>query len=188
MDSKSTEISQGNLYKNPNIKVENIKTKRIEFNKDILFIQHAYQLSIIKIIGMIMYKSPDEYTENIGFKEKLLLVTKKENNKDDLKEKNENKNLKVIKRDSLFNNIFYPEIDLSALNNSINNAIIENAEEYNNLMDGNINIDAESLRNKNNNYQNSSEGQQLFEMMKEDDMNYHILDDYKEDDGSESDY
>ena len=187
-DGKNTENFQGNIYKNPNNKIEIIKPKAIEFNKDILFIQHVYQLSIIKIIGMIMYKSQDEYTDNIGFKEKLLLVTKKENNKDDLKEKNENKNLKVIKRDSLFNNIFYPEIDLSTLNNSINNAIIENAEEYSNLMDGNINIDAESLRNKNNNYQNSSEGQQLFEMMKEDDMNYHILDDYKEDDGSESDY
>ena len=185
-DSQNSEIVQGNQFKNPNIKVENIKAKKIEFNKDILFIQHVYQLSIIKIIGMIMYKSPDEYTENIGFKEKLLLVTKKENIKNDLEEKKSN-TVKVIKRDSLFNNIFYPEIDLSTLNNSINNAIIENAEEYNNLMDGNINIDDESLRNKNNN-KNNSEVEQLFEMMKEDDINYHNLDDYKEDDGSDSDY
>ncbi len=58
-DSHNSEVVQGNIFKNPNNKVENIKTKNIEFNKDILFIQHVYQLSILNIIGMIMYKSPD---------------------------------------------------------------------------------------------------------------------------------
>jgi hypothetical protein len=181
-------------FKNPNNIISKNEQKSqknyIKFNKDLLFIQHAYQLSIINIIGMIMYKSPDTYTENIGFNEKLLVVTKKENNnkyndyeeKKSIKEKKKKSNLSL-------NNINSVEFDLSNLNNSIS-TIMEN-EEYNKLWDGNIkideNINANNNKNKENN-KNSSKvhfsNEELFETMKDDDINYHIIYDYKEDDGS----
>ena len=181
-------------YKNPNNKIEIIRNIKKVFNKDTLSIQHAYQLSIINVIGMIMYKPPDEYSENIGFKEKLLVVTKKENDNENRKNNyEEKKSGEKIKKSNLnLNNIVTSEFDLSTLNNSINNSIIENTEEYNNLMSGNIKIEENIKKrnkenNKNNNKVHFSNGE-LFEMMKEDDENYNILDDYKEDDGSDSDY
>ena len=193
-NKNNPEIIKGNNYNNPNNKVEIIKNYKKTFNKDILSIQHAYQLSIINIIGMIMYKSPDEYNDNIGFKEKLLVVTKKENENENRKNTfEEKKSGEKIKKSNLnLNNIITSEIDLSTLNNSISNSLIENAEEYNNLMNGNIKIEENiRKRNKENNKNNIkvhfSNGE-LFEMMKEDDENYNILEDYKEDDGSDSDY
>ena len=81
------------------------------------------------------------------------------------------------------------EFDLNSFNNSISTTVIENNEEYNNLMDGNLKID-ENITNKNN--KNSTKvhfsNANLFELMKDEDVNYNILDDYKEDDDSDSDY
>ena len=56
-------------------------------------------------------------------------------------------------------------------------------------MSGNIKIEEKNINKTNKNsskvhFSNSN----LFELMKDDDINYNILDDYKEDDGSDSDY
>jgi len=58
-----------NQFKNPNNKVEKIKKKKIVFNTENLYIQHVYQMSIINIIGMIIYKPPESFTDNIAFNE-----------------------------------------------------------------------------------------------------------------------
>ena len=59
-------------------------------------------------------------------------------------------------------------------------------------MNGNIKIE-ENIKKKNrennkNNIKVHFSNGELFEMMKEDDENYNILEDYKEDDGTDSDY
>ena len=187
-NKNNSENIKSNTFKNPNNKVEYIKSKKKEFNKDILIIQHAYQLSILSVIGMIMYKSPDEYNENIGFKDKLLMVGRRENNKNNLEEK-KNKLIKAKKSNLNLSSLVSAEFDLNSFNNSISTTVIENNEEYNNLMDGNLKID-ENITNKNN--KNSTKvhfsNANLFELMKDEDVNYNILDDYKEDDDSDSDY
>ena len=181
-------------YQNQNNIIDKVKNEKkteknyIQFNKDILFIQHAYQLSIMNIIGMVMYKSPDEYNGNIGYNQKLLLVTEKENNNkndDDIEEK---KSISKKKKSNLnLFNMNSVELDLSALTNSISTPIIESNEEYNNLWDGNIKID-ETI-NINKEYKNNSSkahvsNVELFETIKDEDINYNIIYDYKEDDGS----
>jgi hypothetical protein len=179
-NQKYLDITEVNKFKNPNNKVKQIKTAIKIFNEDVLFIQHAYQLSIINIIGMVMYKSPDDYTGNISFNEKILLVKK---SKDDTDEK---KDIKSKKNKSNNSNIVNFDFDVS---NSISTAIIENEDEYNDLMDGNINCDDYVNSNKNKNVgQDPIKIENLFEMMEKEDVNYNILADYKEVDGNDSDY
>ena len=182
---------------NPNnISEKSINEKKaeihyIKFNKDILFIQHAFQLSIMNIIGMFMYKSPDEYTGNIGFNQKLLLVTEKENNNNDIEEKKSNSKKK--KSNLNFFNVQSGEIDLSNINNSISTTILESNEEYNNLWDGNIKLDEienininnkDNKENKKNSLKIHCSNKDLFETIKDEDINYNIFYDYKEDDSS----
>ena len=179
-NKRNIESHQTNYIKNPNTNVELVKTSIKKFNKDSLFIQHAFKISIINIIGMIVYKTPDEFNENIGFNEKILLVAPSENHANN----DENKKEKMGKSNLSFYNLITAEFDL---NNSISTAIIENNEEYNDLMDGNINCD-EYINNKkdkdNKNHKVHFQNDQLFEMMKKDDADYNILADYKEVDGS----
>ena len=181
-----------NNYKNPNNKVEIIKAYKKVFNKELLVIQKVYNLSIINFIGMIMYNSPEEYSGNIGFKEKILIVSRKDNinnnNRNNLEEK-KSKEKKDKKPNLNLSNTFSAEFDLSNLTNNLSTTIIENNEEYNNLMDGNIKIEEKNINKTNKNsakvhFSNSN----LFELMKDDDINYNILDDYKEEDGTDSDY
>ena len=175
-------------YQNQNNIIDKVKNEKktennyIKFNKDILFIQHVYQLSIMNIIGMFMYKSPDEYTGNIGFNQKLLLVTEKENNNNDIEEKKSNS--KQLKSNLNLINLNSVELDLTSFNNSINTTIIESNEEYNNLWDGNINIDETININKENKNNSSKVHEEIFETIKDEDINYNIIYDYKEDDGS----
>ena len=179
-NQKNLDIIEVNKFKNPNNKVKQIKTAIKRFNEDVLFIQHAYRLSIINIIGMVMYKSPDDYTGNILFNEKILLVKE---SKDDTDEKKETK---TQKNKSNSSNIVNLDFDVS---NSISTAIIENEEEYNDLMDGNINCDDYVNSNKNKNVSQAPiKAENLFEMMAKEDVNYNILADYKEVDGNDSDY
>ena len=187
-------------FKNPNNIIERPKNEKKseiyynKFNKDILFIQHAFQLSIINIIGMFMYNSPDEYTGNIGYNEKLLLVTEKENSNKDYDNKEKKNSSKKKKSNNLYN-MNSVEIDLSSLN-SISTTIIESNEEYNNLWDGNLKIDETINNNNKSNKENKINSikvhysnEELFETIKDEDINYNILNEYKEDDGSyDSDY
>ena len=178
-------VVEVNKFKNPNNKVNQIKTAVKKFNKDLLYIQHAYRISIINIIGMVMYKSPDDYTGNISFNEKLLLISQPT---DERKEKKKPKPKKIInlKISKILNYDFNKPKNIST-------AIIENEEEYNeeeynDLMDGNVNCDEyiDAARNKNNTgvpFQDKD----LFEMMKKDDINHKYLADYKVGDGNDSD-
>ena len=179
-NKRKMESLQNNRIKSPNTNVEFVETSIKKFNKDSLFIQHAFKISIINIIGMIVYKTPNEFNENIGFNEKILLATPSKNHTNN----DENKKEKIGKSNLSFYNLITAEFDL---NNSINTAIIENNEEYNDLMDGNINCD-EYINNKkdkgNKNHKVHFQNDQLFEMMKDDDVDYNILEQYQEVDGS----
>ena len=64
-----------NEYRNLNNKIQKVRNMINVYNNDTLYIQHVYKFSIINIIGMIMYKTPDEYNGNIFYNEKILLVT-----------------------------------------------------------------------------------------------------------------
>ena len=85
------------------------------------------------------------------------------------------------------------EIDLSNINNSISTTILESNEEYNNLWDGNIKLDEienininnkDNKENKKNSLKVQFSNKDLFETIKDEDINYNIFYDYKEDDGS----
>ena len=177
------ESSSAYEFKNPNNKVEKIKKKKIIFNKDTLYIQHVYQMSIIKIIGMIMYKSSEEYSGNISYNERILMVSenKKDKSEDFIEEKKETK--KKSKKNIMFsNNIIINDLDLTTSTSTIN---IDNSEEYNKLMDGTFNIEDE-----NDNINKVKKGKQskvhfsteeLFENIKEDDAYYNAFKDYRED-------
>ena len=202
--NKKGETIKINIFKNPNSRFENNDKKEEEkkkkkkkeiiykkFNSETLVIQHAFQIGIINIIGMVSYLPQDEYKNNVGFSQKILLITRKEDIKKNI-EDNEEKNYYKKKSILNSNNSIYSELNLSNLNKTINTTVIENAEEYNNLMDGNYKIE-DIAGNVKNNKKNTSKvhfnNEILFEMMKEDDDNYNALDDYKEDDGSgDSDY
>ena len=170
-------------FKNPNNKVEKIKKKKIIFNKDTLYIQHVYRMSIVKIIGMIMYKSSEEYSGNISYNERILMVSenKKDKSEDFIEEKKETK--KKSKKNIMFsNNIVINDLDLTTSTSIIN---IDNSEEYNKLMDGTFNIEDE-----NDNINKAKKGklskvhfstEELFENIKEDDAYYNAFKDYRED-------
>ena len=59
-------------FKNPNNIKQIVRGKEKIFDNKYLYKQNACQFAIINILGMIMYKTSDEFTENIGFNEKLL--------------------------------------------------------------------------------------------------------------------
>ena len=198
-NNKKGDTIKINEFKNPNTKFEDITKKEEEkgkkrkkeiiykkFSIETLVIQHAFQIGIINPIGMVSYLPQNEIKNNVFFNKKILLVTRKENNKKNY-EDNEEKTLNENEKKS-----DYTEFDLSNLNQTINSTNIENLEEYNNLMDGNYKMDEIDISNKNINKNNDTKihfSENLFEMMKEDDDNYSALDDYKEDDGSDdSDY
>ena len=180
-----------NLYKNPNNKFEKIKKKVNVFNDEILFIQHVYQISFINIIGMIMYKSPEEYADNISFNEKILMVTEPKNkNQIDNEEFKENKKEKEKEHDApkksilISSNIIATDLDLMSSTST-------QIDEYNKLMNGSFNIDEETqnLKRNQNEKQNRVKfaSEELFECIKEDDACYNIFNDYREDEDSDED-
>ena len=182
-----------NLYKNPNNKFEKIKKKVNVFNDEILFIQHVYQISFINIIGMIMYKSPEEYADNISFNEKILMVTEPKNKnqidneefKENKKEKEKEKEHDAPKKSILISsNIIATDLDLMSSTST-------QIDEYNKLMNGSFNIDEETqnLKRNQNEKQNRVKfaSEELFECIKEDDACYNIFNDYREDEDSDED-
>ena len=177
-------------FKNPNNKVEKVKINKIKYNNDNIFIQHVYQISIIKIIGMIIYKPIDIYTGNISFNEKILMVTdSKKKNKTDFEEIKEAKE-KPKKSIMYSNSITVTDYEL---NNSSNAFLIDNSVEYNKDIDGNLNIEEDNENNnKGKNGKQSKvhfSSEEMFENIKEDDSCYDIFKDYREeDDDNEDDY
>jgi hypothetical protein len=178
-----------NQFKNPNNKIEKIEKKINVFNDEILFIQHVYQISFINIIGMIMYKSPEEYVDNISFNEKILLVTEPKNkNQIDNEEIKENKKVKdhgTPKKSNLISsNIIATDLDLISTTST-------QMDDYNKLMNGNFNIDEETQNLKKNKDEKQNRvkfaSEELFECIKEDDACYNIFNDYREDDDSDED-
>ena len=152
---------------------------------------------------MIMYKSSDEYTENVGFNEKLLCATIHKD-KDNINNKPEEKKDKTKKSNfNLNSSIVTSEIGLS---NLITEATTKNDKE-NDIKDkvtpspdnnSNIDNDIKKTPSKVRFYDNDNDNDikktaskvhfddtQLFEMMNDDDPDYYILDDYKESDSSE---
>ena len=226
--SNNEEENITNEYRNTNSKIKKDKLKLNIFSSDILYIQHAYQFSIIAIIGMIMYKTPDLYQENIFYNEKILMVTdskkpkkkEEENEKpktsimysnsfivsemNEINKKPKNNNIDLsnamfsgkIKEKSKnnimdMNSLMISDLDVTSATNSLQ---VDNSEEYNNLMDGNINIDKEIINEKHK----KKSGKQvkvhfsvddMFENIKEDDTFYNIFKDYREEvDNNDDDY
>ena len=167
-----------NQFKNPNNKVEKIKKKKIVFNTENLYIQHVYQMSIINIIGMIIYKPPESFTDNIAFNERILMVTDiQKKNKLNLEENNDI-NEKPKKSNIYSNNIVVSDFDIT---NSTSEIQIDNSEEYNKLMDGNVNIEIETENLNKNEKKVHFSNEELFENVKEDDACYNIFKEYRED-------
>jgi hypothetical protein len=219
--SSNEEENITNEYRNINSKISKDKLKINIFSSDILYIQHAYQFSIITIIGMVMYKTPDLYQGNIFYNEKILMVTdskkprkKKEEdeiekpktsimysnsfivsemNEINIKQKNNNIDLsnemfsgklKEKSKNNIMdmNSLIISDLDATSATNSLQ---VDNTEEYNNLMDGNINIDKEIINEKHT----KKSGKQakvhfsvddMFENIKEDDTFYNIFKEYRE--------
>jgi hypothetical protein len=190
-------------FKNPNNKIQIVNQKEKIFDSKYLYKQNACQFSIINILGMIMYKSSDEYTENVGFNEKLLCATIHKD-KDNINNKPEEKKDKTKKSNfNLNSSIVTSEIGLS---NLITEATTKNDKE-NDIKDkvtpspdnnSNIDNDIKKTPSKVKFYDNDNDNDikktaskvhfddtQLFEMMNDDDPDYYILDDYKEADSSE---
>ena len=178
-----------NQFKNPNNKIEKIEKKINVFNDEILFIQHVYQISFINIIGMIMYKSPEEYVDNISFNEKILLVTEPKNknqiDNEEIKENKKEKDHGTPKKSNLISsNIIATDLDLISTTST-------QMDDYNKLMNGNFNIDEETQNLKKNKDEKQNRvkfaSEELFECIKEDDACYNIFNDYREDDDSDED-
>ena len=168
-----------NEYKSPNNQTQVVKTKEKKFDAKYLYKQNVFQFSIINILGMIMYKTSDEFTENIGFNEKLLCATihkGKDKEQDNKNNTNEEKAAKTKKSNLYLNtSLVTSDFDFS---NPITDATVENDKES--VIKDEI---ASSENNKSNNDKRSSskvhfDDTQLFEMMNEDDPDYYILDDY----------
>ena len=185
-DKNQPESFTSNEFKNMNNKIEKVKKKKIEFSNDTLYIQHVNQLSIIKLIGMIIYKLPESYTGNISYNEKILMVNanKKHKNKEINEGKKENKKSKNI---MYSNNIIISDFNLTT---STSTMPIDNNEEYNKLMDGTFNIEEENDIN-NSKVKNGKQTkvhfskEEIFENIKEDDLYYKEFKDYREDDDSD---
>ena len=89
------------------------------------------------------------------------------------------------------NSLMISDLDVTSATNSLQ---VDNSEEYNNLMDGNINIDKEIINEKHK----KKSGKQvkvhfsvddMFENIKEDDTLYNIFKDYREEvDNNDDDY
>jgi hypothetical protein len=174
-----------NQYKNPNNKLTKIKNKVNIFNDEILFIQHVYQISFINIIGMIMYKSPEEYADNISFNEKILMVTEpKIKNQIDNEEIKEKEKKAPRKSNLISSNIIVTDLDLNSTTST-------QMDEYNKLMNGNFNIDEETQHLKKNQNEKHNRvkfaNEELFECIKEDDACYNIFNEYREDEDSDED-
>ena len=178
-------------FKNPNNIKQIVRGKEKIFDNKYLYKQNACQFAIINILGMIMYKTSDEFNENIGFNEKLLCaIIHRDKDKDSKNKKPEEKTDKIKKSNfNLNSNIVTSEIGLS---NSIIEATTRNDKE-NDIKDEvkpNPNPNNNSNNDNNNDIKKTSskvhfDDTQLFEMMNEDDPDYYILDDYKEVDSSE---
>ena len=182
-------------FKNPNNKIQKVEKKQIiinKYNNNYLFVQNVYQFSIIKIIGMIIYKSTNSYSNNISFNEKILTITD---------EKKSNKNINKIEKKEVkekpksniiySNNIVVSDFDLTASTSTIQIDNIDNIEEYNKLMDGNLDIENYNGNTKSKNTKKNNKvhfaSEEMFENIKEDDTFYNIFKDYREDDGSDDD-
>ena len=173
--------------KNTNTKIEKQQKNKMIFTKDILSIQHAYQISIIKIIGLIVYKSPDPYTRNISFNEKVLLINDSKKNKVIEKDEEKKEIGEKPKKSIMFSNsIVISDMTLTTANSSTS---LENNEEYNKLMDGNINIEYEINNDKNNEKKPKANltADEMFESINVDDAYYNYFKDYREDDDSDDD-
>ena len=176
-------------FKNPNNKIQIVNKKEKIFDNKYLYKQNACQFSIINILGMIMYKTSDEFTENVGFNQKLLCATIHKDKEKDNNNKHQEKTDKIKKSNfSLNSSIITSEIDLS---NPIIEASIRN-EKQNDIKDKvtpNPNNNPNNDNNNDNKKRDSSkvhfDDTLLFEMMNDDDPDHYILDDYKEVDWSE---
>ena len=180
-----SELVPKSEIKNPNTKIEKQQKNKMSFTKDILYIQHVYQISIIKIIGLIVYKSPDPYTGNISFNEKVLIVNDSKKNKaaEKVKEKKEIQE-KSNKAVMYSNNIVVSDLTLTTANSSM---LVDNNEEYNKLMDGNIHIEYEINNDNGKKPKAPLNAEDMFESINIDDAYYNYFKDYREDDGSDDD-
>jgi hypothetical protein len=188
-DKSKKDPNPSKLFKNPNNQLEKIENKVNIFNDEILFIQHVYQISFINIIGMIIYKSPEEYTDNISFNEKVLIVSETKNknqiDNEEIKDKKREKEKEAAKKSNLISsNIIVSDFDLISSTST-------QVEDYNKLMKGNFNIDEEIQGLKKNQGEKKNRvkfaSEELFECIKEDDPCYNIFNDYREDEDSDED-
>jgi hypothetical protein len=190
-------------FKNPNNKIQIVNQKEKIFDSKYLYKQNACQFSIINILGMIMYKSSDEYTENVGFNEKLLCATihkdkdnkniKPEEKKDKTKKSNFNLNSSIVSSEIGLSNLITEATTKNDKENDIKDKVTPSSDNNSNI-DNDIKKTPSKVRFYDNDNDNDIkktaskvhfDDTQLFEMMNDDDPDYYILDDYKEVDSSE---
>ena len=192
-NKEQCEIIKTYEFINPNNQIETVEKNEIllkKFNNNYLFVQNVLQFSIIKIIGMIMYKTKNCDIDNISSNEKILKITEtKKNNKNE--NYVEKKEIKEKQKSNIIhsNNLTISDLDLATSSNTIE---IDNIEEYNKLMDGNVDIEDynENIKKSKNNKKKNKvhfTTEDMFEYIKEDDTNYNIFKEYREDDNSDDD-
>ena len=145
-------------YKSPNNKIQIVKTGKVCFGDESLIIQHVYKIAIFKTIGMFLYKS-DNYIENVGFNEQLLMVTESNNSYN---------NINSINNLSLF----------------LNNSNVNNDGDSSKMMDNSTTFtegnDGIITDNGNNNH-DLDDVADLFSVINPGDNNYQNVDEYMED-------
>ena len=137
-----------------------------------------------------MYKTKNCDIDNISSNEKILKITEtKKNNKNE--NYVEKKEIKEKQKSNIIhsNNLTISDLDLATSSNTIE---IDNIEEYNKLMDGNVDIEDynENIKKSKNNKKKNKvhfTTEDMFEFIKEDDTNYNIFKEYREDDNSDDD-
>ena len=164
-----------NEINNPNISIKKLKQKVIKYNVDILCIQKVYQISIFKIIGMVIYKQPETYRGNIKIKGKILKGTYSKKRI----EKQFTKKDKIKNKDNIFfsNNLITSDFDLTTSTST--NHLDKSEENNDKIKEINIIPEIDFGRKAIIRYSNN----ELFENIREDDENYYKFKDYKEDDG-----
>ena len=161
-----------NEIKNPNIKIRKLQNLIIKFNLDTLYIQKVQQISILKFLGMVIYKPDDSYGRNNTIKGNVIkgAYIKKKIVKP-IEKKNKNNDDSILFSTNIITSDF--EITTSTSTNNL-----DKSEEINIKEKEMKNIDENEI-NRNTNARLSNED--LFEHIREDDENYQLFQEYKED-------
>ena len=160
--------------KNPNTKIKKMQDLRIKFNNDLLFIQKVHQMSILKIVGMVVYKPDDNYRGNIDIKGNVLKGTYCKKRIGRIEKKNKNKNDNII----FSNNLLVTDFDMTI---STNTSQLDKGEDTNNKTKEVLNIYENDFIRKTKIIISNED---MFEHIKEDDENFYKFKDYMEDENA----